>query len=628
MTKKGFGVILLILVFLVSFASASNIQNKTIGNESSSISMTEFSDFECPYCKSFWEQTFPQIKTNYIDTGKIKFSVKQLPLTFHLYSFSSAVASECAAEQGKFFEYSSLLYQNQQNLTSSDLQQYALNLNLSMPEFNYCFSNVLTADLVSQEIQEAHSLNVFGTPTFFINSKRLDGAMPYSMFQQEIDRALYNISCFSSSECNDNNTMTIDECINPGSSQSSCRNTLLNCISNSDCGFSGFLGNEFCSSSNLNRLYQNSTCINPGSFDSFCSIQVSQLLTTSCQFGCQNNSCTSFPIACHSNSDCNDQNLLTTDICNNHGTQNASCSHNFPIACSRNADCGDSSMSSLYCGINVTYVNVTFNECFNPGSPLSYCSSTFVRLINNTCPFGCQNNSCLSAPNITNITNQSIINQTLVPFNVTILSPSNGQSFILNSSIPLLFNISGNATNCFYNLDNSQNITLPNCSNSSFLASLGNHSLSIFATGENQTAFDSTLFSVILNQSIPTNVTNQTQQNQTSTNQTTNQSSGSSSSGGSSSSSSSGSGGSSSSSSSSSGSGSTSFMYFSHPTTIKNITYPDYQPFPQQFDSKKIVLNSEIQEDSDGINSSNFILYAFIGLALILFILILVLIFR
>lgn len=154
----------------------------------------EFSDFQCPFCKSFWSQTYQQLKEDYIDTGKITFIYRHFPLTFHVNAEKAAEASECANKQGKFWDYHDLLFKNAESdgggLEVEDLEKYASDLNLDTEEFNSCLKNGETADIVKADSDEAGRVGVTGTPTFFINGKKLVGARTYSEFEKVIEDAL------------------------------------------------------------------------------------------------------------------------------------------------------------------------------------------------------------------------------------------------------------------------------------------------------------------------------------------------------------------------------------------------------------------------------------------------------
>jgi len=198
------------------------------------------------------------------------------------------------------------------------------------------------------------------------------------------------IRCLSNSDCNDGNSRTFDECVNPGSVSSFCRNTLVNCISNSDCGITGFIGSEFCTGRDVYKQYQQSVCINPSTLNSYCVVNVSSVLINSCNYNCANGIC----IRCLSNSDCNDGNSSTIDICNNPGTTASSCSYNV-VRCFSDSDCGASYfLNGFFCtGRNVSRNLISF-KCNNAGTSLSYCSnSTFISSVQ-VCSDYCLNGEC------------------------------------------------------------------------------------------------------------------------------------------------------------------------------------------------------------------------------------------
>ncbi|MEK6854649.1 MAG: hypothetical protein AABX73_00315 [Nanoarchaeota archaeon] len=202
------------------------------------------------------------------------------------------------------------------------------------------------------------------------------------------------VTCTLDSECDDENPLTFDECINPGTSASECRNTLVNCASDLDCGFTGFLGQEFCSARNIAKNFQNATCINPGSLQSSCSVIIEKKIITMCQAACSNGAC----IPCNSNNDCDDEDSTTLDICHNPGSNNAFCTNEQQnIACTTNQDCGNSTaMGPLFCSANkVSQLSQTW-MCNNPGTTQSFCSTEINKDTIQTCPDFCLNGACAS----------------------------------------------------------------------------------------------------------------------------------------------------------------------------------------------------------------------------------------
>jgi len=173
------------------------------GNENAPVTIVEFSDFQCPFCSRFYEQTLPSIMENYVDTGKVKFVYRDLPLdSIHPNARPVHIAAECADEQGKFWDYHDILFDKQvewQRLSSSDLQstltQYASDLGLESASFEACLESDVIADEVNKDTLDAARYGATGTPAFFIGNEKdgfvkLSGAQPYSAFQAVIDAQL------------------------------------------------------------------------------------------------------------------------------------------------------------------------------------------------------------------------------------------------------------------------------------------------------------------------------------------------------------------------------------------------------------------------------------------------------
>jgi len=174
-----------------------------LGNPNAPVTIVEFSDFQCPFCKRFFDQTLPLIEENYINTGKVKLVYKDLPLvTLHPNVKPVHVAAECANEEGKFWEYHDVLFEKQsewQRLSSSDLQtklvQYADDFGMQTASFESCLNSPEMTEEVNADTLEAASYGATGTPTFFIGNEKngfikLVGAQPYTAFQAAIDSQL------------------------------------------------------------------------------------------------------------------------------------------------------------------------------------------------------------------------------------------------------------------------------------------------------------------------------------------------------------------------------------------------------------------------------------------------------
>lgn len=165
-----------------------------LGDKNAAVTVVEFGDFQCPFCKQFFQQTFDQIKKAYIDTGKVKYVFRHYPLSFHVNAQISGVAAECANRQGKFWEYHNVLYTQGSGdgtgLDAASLKKYAQQVGLNMTQFNQCTADKSVADIVTADEAEGAKDGVSGTPSFFINGQMVVGALPFTSFQQAIDTAL------------------------------------------------------------------------------------------------------------------------------------------------------------------------------------------------------------------------------------------------------------------------------------------------------------------------------------------------------------------------------------------------------------------------------------------------------
>ena len=161
-----------------------------LGDDDAPITIIEFSDYECPFCTRFYLNTLPQIKSEYIDTGKVKLIYRDYPLGFHANAQKAAEAAECAGEQGKYYEMHDKLFDEGVDGGVSSFKQYAKEIGLNAEEFNECLDSGEMASEVQKDFQDGQRAGVQGTPTFFINGKILKGAQPFEVFKQIIEEEL------------------------------------------------------------------------------------------------------------------------------------------------------------------------------------------------------------------------------------------------------------------------------------------------------------------------------------------------------------------------------------------------------------------------------------------------------
>lgn len=157
------------------------------GDKNAPITIVEYSDFQCPYCVQFHD-TMKKVMQEY--EGKVRWVYKHFPLKSHAYSNKAAQASECAAEQNKFWEYNDALFKNQADINDEIFTRLAIDLGLNTNNFNECLNSEKYKDEVDADYKEGQSYGVSRTPGNFINSRKLRGAMPYEMLKSEIDKLL------------------------------------------------------------------------------------------------------------------------------------------------------------------------------------------------------------------------------------------------------------------------------------------------------------------------------------------------------------------------------------------------------------------------------------------------------
>ena len=158
-----------------------------LGNREAKIKIFEFSDFQCPYCAQF-HKVMNQIVTEY--PNDVVWIFKQFPIQSHPLGLPGAIATECANDQGKFWEMSNIIFENQSALTAEDFAKFAGGLGLDINAFNLCMSDNPHNDKIANDYQTGISLGVRGTPSSFVNGQIIPGALPYESMKSMIDELL------------------------------------------------------------------------------------------------------------------------------------------------------------------------------------------------------------------------------------------------------------------------------------------------------------------------------------------------------------------------------------------------------------------------------------------------------
>jgi protein-disulfide isomerase len=170
---------------------ASLDKGSALGSASAPVTIVEFSDFRCSFCKKFWADTLPKLKKSYFEKGTVYFVFRHFAI-LGKQSEQAALASECAAEQGKFWQYHDKLFATEAALgfTESKLKGYAGELRLQQAKFNACLTTGKYKSKVERETVTAAYLGGRGTPMFLVNEWLLVGAQPFETFEKAIGQAL------------------------------------------------------------------------------------------------------------------------------------------------------------------------------------------------------------------------------------------------------------------------------------------------------------------------------------------------------------------------------------------------------------------------------------------------------
>jgi len=172
------------------------------GDPNAPITIVEFSDFQCPFCARFHVQTLPLILEEYTESGKVRFVYRDFPIQSHPNAMPAAVASECAHEQDKYWQYHDVLFENQvlwSNMEIPDaiavFKEFATRLELNQDQFNSCLNSGKYIEEVNKDLNDGRNYGVSGTPGFFIGNEKIgfikiNGAQPFESFKTIIDHQL------------------------------------------------------------------------------------------------------------------------------------------------------------------------------------------------------------------------------------------------------------------------------------------------------------------------------------------------------------------------------------------------------------------------------------------------------
>lgn len=168
-----------------------------LGSDKANIGIVEFADFQCPFCAKYVKETFPEVKKQLVDTGKVQYKVMDYPLGFHANARGAAIAAHCANGQTQYWAMRDELFSNIKNLNEAFYKQAAEKLKLDMDKFTDCLKNPVQAKLVDDGMAYGGAVGVNGTPSFFVgrivNDELVDvialtGAQPFRAFEQAVNQ--------------------------------------------------------------------------------------------------------------------------------------------------------------------------------------------------------------------------------------------------------------------------------------------------------------------------------------------------------------------------------------------------------------------------------------------------------
>ena len=166
-----------------------------LGRADAPLTIVEFSDYQCPFCRAFHNNTFEELKKNWIDTGKARFISFDMPLSIHSNAAKAAQAALCAGEQNKFFELRALLIANATKLGGDDILGYSRQVpQLDFSQFKSCVDSDRYLEPIKKSVAEANGQGISGTPSFILGKSKgntaegiiLIGAQPYAEFESAL----------------------------------------------------------------------------------------------------------------------------------------------------------------------------------------------------------------------------------------------------------------------------------------------------------------------------------------------------------------------------------------------------------------------------------------------------------
>jgi len=173
-----------------------------LGKDDAPLTLVEFTDYQCPFCSRHYRDTFPKIVQDFVDTGKVRYILREFPLvSIHSAASKASEAALCAGEQGKYWAMHQKIFENQRQIQIDNLKAHGENIGLDAGKLAECLDSGKFTERVKSDTSQGQKFGVRGTPSFFLGktgedsskftaTERLVGAQPYDKFKAAIDALL------------------------------------------------------------------------------------------------------------------------------------------------------------------------------------------------------------------------------------------------------------------------------------------------------------------------------------------------------------------------------------------------------------------------------------------------------
>ncbi len=181
-----------------SIVSLSASAHESVGRPDAPIILIEYMDYQCPFCRRFHERSWPELQHRYVDTGKVRFEVRDMPLPFHDAALPAALVARCAGQQGRFWPVFEALLGKPEAMTKDGPRQAAIAAGVATLQLEQCLRDPLVRHAIDADVEDAERIGIDGTPGFVIARRHGDklegtlllGAQPASTFAARIDALL------------------------------------------------------------------------------------------------------------------------------------------------------------------------------------------------------------------------------------------------------------------------------------------------------------------------------------------------------------------------------------------------------------------------------------------------------